>query len=711
MQTRPPSNTSPTGPVASLWRARVGRRLPEPRTVGGPVRIRPAEAVWLAGTATAMAIAWASLLAAHLGVLSAGTVPLLAAVLAAPLVVIVVRGRRRIVLDGPRIEVAVLAAVAALLAMLYLPGYPYGVADKDPGVYMAHGFAIAASGSIAQHDEVLARLPSVAMTDEATRFPGIYVYDAGRAEVVPQFYHLWPAALGFAGRAVGQTAMVNLNPLLAVVAVTGVYLVGRRLAGPVAGVAATAVLGVNMIQVWQAKYPTTEISTQLWLVLAMLAVMIAIEERWVVTAALGGAAVGVAWLDRADGLLVVLMALGVLAATFALGRFGRRHAAFAVGLGLVLPHAVWQALVPAARYSRVAAGVTPSRLALVFLVLVVGAVGGRLVWRGGLGRRVERAAVALVADPGRQLRLKALLPAGLVLLALAAWFRPQLFGPDWFTYGDRVIRSYDELNLRRLAWFVTVPGVLAALTGFAVLAIRLWRASAWAVLGPAVAALVLYVYVAENSPRLMWWSRRYVPIGLVALALLVGLAVAAAVAWRGRMRVLVGAVGIAVVGLMVVTGLTQSLPLARHREWDGSFAATARIAARAAPTVPGTNRPSQGVVAVVQTSPPNLSILFGVPLWFQRGQLSVLLPSEPDEADLAAVRRAFPNRPLVVVGDSRRGLPPGLRSAGLRRVDTFTARMPFWEQATVRRPDQATAITANVGIWRAPNASDAPAAP
>jgi hypothetical protein len=169
---------------------------------------------------------------------------------------------------------------------------------------------------------------------------------------------------------------------------------------------------------------------------------------------------------------------------------------------------------------------------------------------------------------------------------------------------------------------------------------------------------------------------------------------------------LAGAAGLGVAVLMVVTGLSQSLPLRSHREWGGSFEVTARIAAlgTGAPALgTGTARPdARAVFALVQTSPPDTSVLFGAPLWFQRGQLSVLLPAEPGAADLAAVRRAFPDRPLLVVGDARRGLPPGLRDAGLTQVGAVPASMPFWEQATEHRPDHPGSIDVNVGVWRAP---------
>jgi Dolichyl-phosphate-mannose-protein mannosyltransferase len=661
------------------------------------IELRPAEVLWLGGTAVIAAVCWASLATAHLGVLSVGSVLGLAAAMLAALAVPVWlslrRGRRRLAVGGRLgwVEVAALAAGAGLLLLLYLPGFPYGVADKDPGGYVQHGFWIARTGDFRIHDQALARLPDMTRYGAGVRFPGIWISNAARAEVVPQFYHLYPATLGFLGRLSGQTAMMSLNALLAVVSAAGVYLVGRRLAGPAAGAVAATVLALDMVQVWQAKYPTTEISTQLFFVLTILGLVVAAETRWWPPATLAGAALGVAWLDRPDTLLPVLIALGVLAAAAVLGRFGRLHAAFALGLAALAPHAPWQALGPAGRYSQAAGGITAGRLALAAAALAAGALVGRLLWRGPLGRWAEPVAGRLAADRRRRLGLKALLPAGLALLALVAWFRPQLFGPDYFDYNGRLIRSYDEQNLRRLAWFVTVPGIAATLAGFAVVALRRWRASVWIAVGPAVVLLVLYVYQAVNSTRLMWWSRRYVPSGLLVFALLIGIACAAAWAWRSRGRWLARLAAVAVAGVVVGTGLVQSLPLARHQEFGGSFAASARIAAAA--------DGRQGVFVwgprrtYYDTMP-----LFAAPVWLQRGQLSVILPPNGTRADLERIQRAFPGQPLFLVTGSL-GLPPTLRQAGLRKVDGFRVVMPFWQESDTQRPSSNVGVAARVEIW------------
>jgi hypothetical protein len=661
------------------------------------VELRPAEALWLGGSAVVAALCWASLATAHLGALSVGSVlgtaAVMLAALAVPTWVTLRRAGRRLAVGG-RFgwgEVAVTAAAAGLLLLLYLPGFPYGVADKDPGGYVQHGFWIARTGDFRIHDEALARLPDMTLYGAGARFPGIWIHDAAKAEVVPQFYHLYPATLGFLGRLSGQTAMIDLNALLAVVSALGVYLVGRRLAGPAAGAVAAAVLALDMIQVWQAKYPTTEVSTQLFFVLTILGLVVAVETRWWPPAALAGAALGIAWLDRPDTLLPVLLALGLLAAAAVLGRFGRLHAAFALGLAVVAPHALWQALGPAGRYSEAAGGITAGRLALAGAGLALGTVVGRLAWLSPLGRRGESLAGRLATDGRRRLALKALLPAGLALLTLVAWFRPQLFGADYFDYGGRAVRSYDEQNLHRLAWFVTVPGIAATLAGFAVVALRRWRAAVWIAVGPAVLLLTLYIYQAVNSTRLMWWSRRYVPSGLLVFALLTGIAFAAALAWQGRWRLLARVAAVAVAVVVVGTGLAQSLPLARHREFNGSFAASARIAAAAGGR--------QGVfVWGPRTTYYDTMPLFAAPVWLQRGQLSVILPPGGTRADLDRIKRAFSGQPVFLVTGAL-GLPPGLRDAGLRRVDGFRVLMPFWQESDTTRPSHNVGLAAKVEIW------------
>ena len=105
------------------------------------------------------------------------------------------------------------------------------------------------------------------------------------------------------------------------------------LAGLVAGLAGGLLLATNMLQVWQTRFPTTEVLAQALYLGALLGVVVALQTGWRPAAGLSpGCCVGVGWLNRADGVLLVVMAVGVGALLLArppLGRprlVGRRRA-------------------------------------------------------------------------------------------------------------------------------------------------------------------------------------------------------------------------------------------------------------------------------------------------------------------------------------------------------------------------------------------------
>lgn len=78
-------------------------------------------------------------------------------------------------------------------------------------------------------------------------------------------------------------------------------LVARRIAGAVAAWAAGLLMATNMMQVWQAKYPTTEILSQALFLGALLGVLLALQTRWRWPALVAGLLVSIGYLGRADG--------------------------------------------------------------------------------------------------------------------------------------------------------------------------------------------------------------------------------------------------------------------------------------------------------------------------------------------------------------------------------------------------------------------------
>jgi hypothetical protein len=606
----------------------------------------------------------------------------------------------RVRLRGDRAGVVTALACAAVAAALTFPGFSYGVADKDPGGYVSHAVEIAHSGDYAFTDPLLHDKVPVQLTSPGARFPSVWVRDIDTGRVVPQFYHLWPALLATAYDAGGYDGIRFLVPFMGVLSVLCMVAllrrVGTALAGPAAGLVAAGagglLLATNMLQVWQSRYPTTEVFAQALYLAALLGIVIALQTGWRAAAGLAGLFIGVGWLNRADGLLLVLLAVGAGAALLATRRWDGRATWFAAGLAVVLPHAGLQAFDLAHNYSL--ANDIPSLgkvLALSVGCLVV-AVGLRL-----LARRPIEWAMSGLQRARPQLVIGLLVCIGAAGLLLLGFLRPRLFGVDYFDYNGQHIRSYDEQIMRRLSWFITLPGFAVMGLGLAAVALRRWRASVWAVVLPTLLLFPLYAYSARNSTRLLWWTRRYVPTVLPGIVILLALAIGVAWVLRVRGRALMQIPAGIVVAALVGVFLSQSLPLRSHDEWKGSFQITRDIAGLAGDrdgVFLWEPQGEQGCCA-------GPTALFATPVWLVHDGLGALLPVDHGARNgiLSTYAAHFPGRPVFVVGDLPE-LPDGIDPSTVEPVMTRHVELPMWDESDTRRPDQAHQVGVDIAVWR-----------
>jgi hypothetical protein len=657
-----------------------GRRPREAPTLGEVV-------VLLGGTAVAV-VAWMSLATAQLGVHGRVSVVLTSLLLMAVIVVVCGRGvLRRVRVDW--FELATLAVVGVLALVFFLPGFPYAVGDKDPGAYVQHGFAIAREGSVWIDDPVLAQAEELPVEARlGARFPAVWPDQSGEPRVASQFYHLFSALLATAHDFGGDRGLFNLNPLVGAMSVLVFALVARRLAGPAAGVIVGLLLAANMLQVWQAKTPSTEILTQLLFGLGLLAVVVAVHTSWRQAAALGGLAVGVAYLTRPDAVLFVALAALGLAVAVAIRRGDDRVAWFAGGLAVTLPHGFLNAYVARPDYT-LPIGIPGFPVVLAGLVgLAAGAFAVRHWWP-----RIEKRLSARVPDEGRRLRLVRGLGLA-VATAFAAfllfcWLRPQILGRDASWLGI-TFRSYDEENLRWLALFVTIPGIVLAAVGVGITALRP-QVSRWIVALVWMPLIGLYLWEARIAPRMMWWGRRFVPAALPVLIVLA----AVALAWLiGHRRWALKVVGAGLALFLLVTFAVQSLPLRSHREWANSRGIVERLS-----DLSGDER---GVYlwapAPEQYDPVNL---FGGGVWLIDDQVSARLPDDATAEDVLAYQRQFPGSPVFVITPGT-PLPDSLGSLPFESADRFSAVFPFWEESRGPRPEKPIVLARNVWVWRLP---------
>lgn len=649
------------------------------------------ETLGLALVTTVGAIASWSLALAQVGRHDGWTAVALGAATALVIGVVAVRVGGRPIVRFDAAELGILVATVVVGSFFFVPGFDYTWDDKDPGVYVAHGIAIARDGDVFIEDEVVARGIEPAF-DQAGRFPGLWVEEDHPAQVTSQFYHLYSAMLATAHDVGGSWALYNLNPLLAVASLSLIVLAVRRAASTLAAVVTGALLVTSMMQVWQAKYPSTEIPAQFLLAGLLLAAVLAIERRWAGAGLIVGILAGVGFLARPDGFLYMLFVLAGVAVAVATGRFDRRSWAVLGGLAITAPYAFWNAFVARQSYSE--SNSVPGAVTLL--------AAGALTLVAG---RAARSAIRAIADRWPTVDLSrphelsrrwhvavgtiVSLAASVVLVLL--FFRDELFGADYAYLGftGRVERSYAEMNMMWLSWFVSVRGLVVMGIGIFVLMLGRWRAALFALVLPGALLLPLYLYDARVSMRLMWWVRRFIPAAVPAVMILIALAICWALT---RRQVVVKLVGAAVALSLLVEFTQASLPLRHHDEMGGSREMAQSIAAAAGDEQGVFLFPPGSDIYSINRNAPGI-------VWLVFDQLAARLPETYGLDDIEQYGEAFPDQPVFLVTPDPQ-LPAGLPADRFTDVDTVDGTLVVWDETRDKRPDEAVETDMQVTVWQ-----------
>ena len=389
------------------------------------------------------------------------------------------------------VEPLLLALWLAGAAALFMRPHEITWGGADAGVYVNLAAYLAEHGTLRIEDDVLAGLDPGLYDAFLRRMPdgtpfwssGLLVPDrSGR--IFPPFYHLHTIWQAVAYAVAGVPGALRMTAYWALLGSAAVYLTLRRLLPARAWWIALGALGgltITALQVWFARYPTTEMLTQFlfWLGLWAFVRWSDDDYRRGAWGAIAGAAWGATFLVRVDtffvwalpGVLVLLLTgwkrwawsqawffaflvlLPAAATAYAL-RFVRPYFENVYGYTLTVALGFWPLLVLGA-----AAG-------LGLLVLL--ARDRRGIWQG-----VER------LWPAARL-LIVVTAAGLLLYG---WFlRPRLGSPlNYVNPWDNVpVQQWNHMSLRHLGWYLSPLGVALSGAGILLLWWRVDRKS-WAV--------------------------------------------------------------------------------------------------------------------------------------------------------------------------------------------------------------------------------------
>lgn len=452
----------------------------------------------------------------------------------------------------------------------FFPPAEYIIGGRDPGVYINAGVQIAQRGTFLYEDPLVREVPpfardlffpSHAREDYfSNRFMGFRIIDPDRGLVVSQFPHLYPASIAIAYDIAGLTGARNASSLWAILGLLAVYFTGSRLFGRAAASSAAVLLALNLIQVWFARYPNSEVVMQAMLFTALLAASRAQVDGDRFFAPIAGVLLGLLLFLRMDGVLGIA---GVLAGAVALAITGRR-------LPWLLPATLTGVSGVAAIYLAGPMRAYVDR-GLVFASTLVW-------WQIGLmvlaGVAAGLCAVAASRLPRVSSGVRTLLPLALAVgLAAAAVYAQFVREP-----GGR-LADYDAFALRTFtAYYFTLPALIAAIAGF-LLASRsvFWRAPAFFLTFAVFACF--FFYKLRIVPDHFWMARRFLPMILPGALLFVA---AAALGWRdGRLltRLPRLALGLVFLTLVGVAYARASAAVVEHVEFAGVIPRLEQLAA------------------------------------------------------------------------------------------------------------------------------------
>lgn len=600
------------------------------------------ERIYLALAISLLASGWLGLVLAQAGLFSAGLLLALLGLYVVGLGWIAWRRERwrwEPLDRSGRASFVFLAAlgVTVLFVVLALPPFEVILGPRDAAVYPATGAQIARHGGIVIHNplvSILAEAPEQEQRALLSHFfppqhperffyeyahmPGFFITDLEKGTVVPQFYNLYPTWLGIAFSLFGLEAGLLMTPYLSLLGGLGVLMVGRRLFGPWVGLAAYLFLSLNSLQVWFARYSTSEGATQFLTFLAIYA-LVRLEGAGPELepgrpadpffGLLTGVALGMVGLVRVDFFITWAFFLPYLAYRFVTHRFRRAHRLLLLGLGLLAVHTavqittlsgaytlnsyfhriqdwytlswlVWPFLTPILRHyflGRTPVMHQPWRLfyelgAPLLLLGLLLLLRHRPRWRERASRWLQRHRRPLLA-----------VAAGLVVLLAAYTYliRPGILTAEALRhplenrltlegYIGAPVAEGRAANMVRLGWYLSPLGIALAVAGIAAMIVRETSRRSWFLLLVGLFYTVLLVYELFGDPHHVYIMRRYVPVALPFLSL----AMAYALGWLARQAwfrragpILAGGLGLLMVLYFAVTGR----PFFRHTEYQGAL--------------------------------------------------------------------------------------------------------------------------------------------
>ena len=441
-----------------------------------------------------------------------------------------------------------LAGVAAWIVVGLFSASEYLVVTRDPGFLALTGVWLTNHPTT----DIPTRGAIEAAAQQSNVIPDAWqAWNLSGDVVQPQGAKMLPGVLSVGGWIDGVTGVLATNIVIGGVGILAVYLVARRLLGPLAALGPAALIALTVSHLGLSRSPYSEPLTLLLIVASIAWAWRGLEEGRLGALVAAGATSGATALCRIDGGVYALgVLLGVAMVCAWRGKRGIASlAAFVVPQALMVGAGYWSLWRWSNSYLE-RLGSEARTLGIAYACVVVLIVIFQVAIAPFLDRSRAFVATHRVVVGRTAAGLTAL--TMVVLASRPLWMidrRGTESTTDKFTnavvgqfqqlegYAVDPARTYAEHTITWLSYYLTWPILALATLGLALIVWRTFTSSPVAVVFLGAFAVPSLVYLLRPAivPDQLWAIRRFEPITLPALAIAAGVGAWWLVGWVGRL--------------------------------------------------------------------------------------------------------------------------------------------------------------------------------
>ena len=443
-----------------------------------------------------------------------------------------------------------LAGVAAWIVVGFYFASEYLVVTRDPGFLALTGVWLTDHPST----DIPTRGAIEAAAQQANVIPDAWqAWNLAGDVVQPQGAKMLPGVLSVGGWIAGVPGVLAANIVIGGVGILAVYLVARRMLGPLAALGPAALVALTVAHVGLTRSPYSEPLTLLLIMASVAWSWRGLAEGRKGALVAAGLASGATALCRIDGGVYALGVLaGVAAICFARGSKGLLPLfAFVVPQALMVGAGYWSLWRWSTSYVE-RLGDESRMLGVAYAAVMMALLAVQLVAAAPMVRRAVRR-VATHREVVGRLAAGATVVTMIVLASRPLWMtdrRGTTSTTDQFTNGvvaqfqqlegypiDET-RTYAENTITWLSYYLTWPVLALATLGLAIIAWRAFtsRPASLVFLGAIAVPSAVYLIHPAIVPDQLWAIRRFEPATLPGLAIAAGVGAWWLVALVGRSR-------------------------------------------------------------------------------------------------------------------------------------------------------------------------------